>query len=113
MARLDGRPLDPELLAVDRAVQRLQVERIVFEDRQPGDGIADAVIGRLQSLQPQVLLIRRFQQTLGKIEEVDFPAHPIHGIGELRDIRVDTVAINFLLYEFLLSKILKRIKNIN
>lgn len=34
VARLDGRPLYGEFLAIDAAVQRLQIERIMREDRQ-------------------------------------------------------------------------------
>ena len=34
VARLDRRPLDAEFLAVDAAVQRFQIERVVREDRQ-------------------------------------------------------------------------------
>jgi hypothetical protein len=59
VARLHGRPLDAELLAVDGAVQRVEVERVVREDRQRGDGVADAVVGRLQRRLAQVLLVGR------------------------------------------------------
>jgi hypothetical protein len=45
---LHGRPLHAELLAVDGAVHRVEVERIVREDRQAGDAVADPVVGRLQ-----------------------------------------------------------------
>jgi len=64
MPCLHGGSLDAELLAVDTGVQRLQVERVAREDRQLGDGVADAVIGRLQRGQSQVLLVGGLQHVV-------------------------------------------------
>ena len=44
--RLDGWPLHTELLTVDTAVERVEIERVVRKDWECGNGIADPVIGR-------------------------------------------------------------------
>jgi hypothetical protein len=58
VARFHGRPLDAEFLTIDGTVQCIEVERVVREDRQRGDGVADAVVGRVQRCVAQVLLDR-------------------------------------------------------
>jgi hypothetical protein len=52
VACLHGRPLHAELLTVDGAVQRVEVELVVREDRQAGDAVADASIGKLTQQSP-------------------------------------------------------------
>lgn len=64
VARLHGRPLDAELLTIDGTIQRIQIERVMREDRQRGDGVADAVVGRLQRCLAQVLLVGRLQHVV-------------------------------------------------
>ena len=67
MARLDGGPLHAELLAIDAAVERTEVKRVVREDGQGGDAIADPVIGRLERRLAQVLLVGRLQHMVGNV----------------------------------------------
>ena len=45
----------------------VEVERIVREDRQASDAVADPVVGRLQRGLAQVLLVGRLQHVLGNI----------------------------------------------
>lgn len=45
MARSCGRRGGLKLLAIDGAVEHLQVEGVVREDRQLGDGVGDAFVG--------------------------------------------------------------------
>ena len=65
--RLHGRPLHAELLAVDAAVERIEVERVVRENGQAGNGVADLVVGRLQRRLAQVLLVGRLQYMVGDV----------------------------------------------
>ncbi|KPY09677.1 hypothetical protein ALO61_200127 [Pseudomonas savastanoi pv. nerii] len=59
VARLHGWALDAEFLTIDGTVQRIQVERVMGENRQRGDGIADPAVGGLERCLAQVLLIGR------------------------------------------------------
>src|SRR4029077_15754458 len=43
------------------------LERVVREDRQAGDAVADPVVGRLQRGLAQVLLVGRLQHVVGQI----------------------------------------------
>jgi len=55
-------------VAVDHAtVQRIEVKRVMREDGQRGDGVADAVVGRMQRGLAQVLLVGRFQHVVGDV----------------------------------------------
>jgi hypothetical protein len=65
VARLHRWPLDAEFLTIDSAVQCIEVERVVREYRQRGDGIADAVVGLVQRCVAQVLLIGALQTWYG------------------------------------------------
>ncbi len=71
VARFHGRPLDAEFLTIDGTVQcrgggggGIEVERVVREDRQRGDGVADAVVGRVQRCVAQVLLVGALQHVV-------------------------------------------------
>ena len=64
---LDSGPFDTEFLAVDGTMQRVEVERVMRGNRQRGDGVGDAVIGRLQRCLAQVLLVARFQHVIWKV----------------------------------------------
>src|SRR5664279_6288179 len=59
--RLDGRISRAEFLPVNTAVENLQVKRVVGENRQLGDEIADLIVRRFQRGQTQVLLLGGFQ----------------------------------------------------
>jgi hypothetical protein len=56
---------EPGALAVDGAVERVELERVVRADRQPGDAVTDPVVGRLQRRLAQVLLVGRLQYVIG------------------------------------------------
>lgn len=45
VARLHSWSLDAEFLPINGTVQRIEVERVMREDRQCGDGVADAIVG--------------------------------------------------------------------
>jgi hypothetical protein len=57
IARLEGRPLHADLLPIDGTIQRIEFERIMRENWQARDGIADPVVGGLQRRLTQVLLV--------------------------------------------------------
>ncbi len=96
IARLHGRPLNAQLLTIDGTVQRIQVERVMREDRQRGDGVADVVVGRVQRCLAQVLLIGAFQDVVGDVASAchDLIA-VVHGLGD--DDRHQAVGIGYLL----------------
>ena len=47
VARLHSWSLDAEFLPINGTVQRIEVERVMREDRQCGDGVADAIVGHM------------------------------------------------------------------
>jgi hypothetical protein len=64
---LHGWPLHTELLAVDAAVEYVEIERIVRKDGQLGDGVADSVVGRLERRLAQVLAVGCIEHMVGHV----------------------------------------------
>jgi hypothetical protein len=96
MARLDGRPLHTELLTVDATIERIDIKRIVREDRQSGNAIADPVVGGLERRLAQVLLVGRLQHMIGNIAGTGHdPVTVVHRLGD--DDRHQTVRVGDLL----------------
>ena len=83
MARLHCRVGDAEFLPIDAAVEHLQVKRVVREDRELCDKVADLIVRRFQRRQTQVLLMSGFEDVIRNVAGLGHvEITVVHGLSE-------------------------------
>ncbi|MNL19157.1 hypothetical protein D3C87_1403440 [compost metagenome] len=83
VTRFYRRALNTKFLTINCTIQGFGGKGITGENRQRGDGVADAIIGVLQRCQSQILLVGIFQHMVGNIAGTRH--HRIAMVHRLRD----------------------------